>query len=149
MDRAKYRGFRTDGKGWVYGCLTVKNKIPFISISFRISKYYQNMSYSEVEVISKTVGQFTGKKDKNGKEIYDGDKFKPDTSNDEVKSVVRWDNEFAKFVVDSYGYNYHIGEGSQEVYENELSICDTIDLGDMILEYCEVVGNIHEKGAEE
>lgn len=99
-----------------------------------------------------TIGQFTGLKDKNGTEIYEGDLFAPDTTNEEVKSVVRWDEDFAKFVVDSYGYNFHIGEGSQEVYDNELSICETNDLSDIILEYCEVIGNIyttHDKGKEE
>lgn len=87
--------------------------------------------------------QFTGLHDKNGVEIYEGDQFAPDTDNDEVKSVVRWDETFAKFVVDIYGYDFYIGEGSQEVYDNELSICDTTDLGDMNLEYCEIIGNTH------
>lgn len=96
-------------------------------------------------VIPETVGQFTGLTDKNGVDIYGGDKFNPDTDNEEVKSVVRWSDEFSKFVIDSYSYDFHIGEGSQEVYDNEISICDTTDLGDISSEYLEVIGNIHEE----
>lgn len=91
------------------------------------------------------VRQFTGLTDKNGNKIFEGDLFNPDTHNDEVKNVIRWDDKFSKFVVDIYAYNFHIGEGSQEVYDNELSIVDTCDLGDFILEYSEIIGNIHEK----
>lgn len=89
--------------------------------------------------------EYTGLKDKNGTKIYEGDMFEPDETNEEVKSVVSWDEYNAKFVVDSYGYEMHIGEGSQEVYNSDLSICDTVDLCDIILDRCEVIGNIHEK----
>jgi len=51
MDRAKYRGLRTDGQGWVYGCLVVKHGIPYILTTFRISKYSKKIGYSEIEVI--------------------------------------------------------------------------------------------------
>lgn len=139
MRQIKFRGLRTDGKCWVYGDYWFDNQ----NKKHKITSDLSDDNFRCYEVTPESVGQFTGLHDKNGLEIYDGDQFAPDTDNEEVKSVVRWDEPFAKFVVDSYGYNYYIGEGSQEVYDNELSICETYDLGDMILEYCEVIGNIH------
>jgi len=136
MKRAiKFRGKRVDNGEWVYGDLMCNWTTPAI---------LSENDGCEYEVIPSSIGQFTGLKDKNGKDIYDGDSLKPDTDNEEVKSVVRWDDRYAKFVVDSYSFDIHIGEGSQEVYDNELSVCDIFDLSDMILEYTEIIGNIHE-----
>lgn len=139
MREIKFRALRTDGKGWVYGFYcNIQEKEHYILEPCALGLVW-------TEVTPETVGQFTGLRDKNGKDIYEGDMFVPDTNNEEFKAVVRWDDDSAKFVVDSYGYNFHIGEGSQEVYDNELSICETYDIGDMSLEYCEVIGNIHTK----
>lgn len=168
MRQIKFRGLRTDGKGWVYGSIVYPNRLlkgVWIVPDVNTCDFYPDQKDDEfdpnaehhgitigrfLEVIPESVGQFTGLHDKNGSEIYEGDQFAPDTDNDEVKSVVRWDETSTKFVVDSYGYDFHIGEGSQEVYDNELSICDTTDLGDVILEYCEIIGNTHtEDGGQE
>lgn len=142
----KFRGLRTDGKGFSFGYYcNIQEKEHYILEPCALGLAW-------TEVIPETVGQFTGLKDKNGKDIYEGDMFAPESNNEEVKVIVRWDENSAKFVVDSYGYNFHIGEGSQEVYDNELSICETNDLSDIILEYCEVIGNIyttHDKRKEE
>jgi len=133
MREIKFRGLRIDNKEWAYGYYTVSH---YCSQGSHAT--IQTSLHESAKVELHSLGQFTGLSDKNGTEIYEGDKFVPDTINEEVKAVVRWDEDSAKFVVDSY--------------DGELSICDANDLGHMILEHCEVIGNIHtthDKGKEE
>lgn len=76
MREIKFRGKRVDNGEWVYGYYFASERdiddgfvwrdIP--QIQQRYGDHYQYF-----DVIPETIGQYTGLKDKNGKEIYEGD----------------------------------------------------------------------------
>lgn len=119
MRTIKFKAKRVDNGEWIFGDLIQWHDKKRAAITPPNGTMW--MTPDDFEVIPETIGQFTGLLDKNGKEIYEGDRIK--NGKDERDYHVHYSDQEASFCL---YYN-----GSIVVYN-------------MIGRSMEVIGNIHD-----
>ena len=128
MREVKFRG--KDGQGvWRYG-----NYARSQTGMHTIELYQQGVGISLFFVEPETIGQFTGLKDKNGTEIYEGDVY---TTGDDSAYIVVFENG-------AFCGNY--GEGSKPLdWDYDYAEGDLCP--DQFSQQIKVIGNIHDNPA--
>ena len=117
----KFRGKNIHTGEWLYGDYHREGKTHYIT---KPEQYLREYAPIEFIVDGKTVGQYTGLLDKNGKEIYEGDVILQQGYSGKKPMLVRF--EHGAFIVGWHG-------GSSTATRPML-----------IQKRCEVLGNIHD-----
>ena len=120
-----FRGKNKYGK-WYYGYYTEGyyldgTPVSWIEVVDRKKKYTESPT-----VIPDTVGQFTGRVDKNGKRIFEGDVCRFYGTDGYADYVVFWDDTASQWTV------RQIDLGAKDVLDSYFAEC------------CEIIGNIHD-----
>jgi len=124
----KFRGKRIDNGEWIYGNLvTMHGRNTEWTTGIQV-RFYGAIKYGSVEVDPKTVGQFTGLKDKNGKEI-----FEDDIVNLRKARGITIDYGFFEITGQVFYHNGSYYIGGQDVLLSSMKPLDV-----------EIIGNIYE-----
>ena len=137
MREILFRGKQKRGGEWVYGYFFAK---PILE------KYFIIYGEEQWMVDPETIGQWTGLVDVNGVKIFEGDMLEP--PDDEIEKFCV---EFymGSFVVVSYGIRGAQTENGWDETAGGYGLIEREPLNNYYIDQFEVIGNIHDKAAEE
>lgn len=132
MREIKFRAVRLDTVEWIYGDLHLHSPFPHI----------HSTRGDKAKIDTNTIGQFTGLRDKNGKEVYEGDILRGDEYPFNSDGV---DNYFAEIVwADNVCGFYRITRKKPNSTVRGISHGNFSELDDEDIKSFEVIGNIHD-----
>lgn len=138
MKEIKFRGKTYDGK-WIYGyCYKVQS---FFNLQF--NWFIRNDYQTDNMIVPETLGQFTGLRDKNNVEIYEGDICKGNKYSDENELFVI---KYGKYKTNDWKEKYISNTYQFGWYAEYLKTKEQVHL--VSPNGVEIIGNIFDKKEE-
>lgn len=105
-----FRGKSEYNNEWIEGVAIVANGKAFILNNAKVVKFFgeNRLDFVLQEVITETIGHFTGLFDKNGRRIFEGDILT--IENEGIYAAIKYNESKAAFYVEDEDHEDYLGE---------------------------------------